>query len=492
MTEITPQSITIQKGQGITQALLELIKKQKMEMSDGSISAAEWNATIDKIVEIQESRKNDNKASIFTGGTDRTSGKGNFVVNPNQTIEFTKEEIESLYKAMGVSFGADSVQAKPEDKPPVKPENTPQTKPENNGTTPPANNTPANPNAGTPAAPAAPEQPVVQNAFIPPVLAGKKAVAQSTVDGKTRTEFEDATYVIKYPSGGYEIYSLNGTQEVCDIYSYNNKPVKRIINPFATKDFRKEEAIPAAPANKPAAAPENKGTDKQQGKTTIPFYQLEPGKGIEPTEPQLSSPWKKPATPANKPASAPASQPAATPKGAFVPPSLKGKEVVKTSTVGDKTRTEFKDGTYVIKYKSGGYEVYLKMDHVVRTVVEAYSYNNRLSKYILYDKDGKVIESYEYDAAGHMTKDICYDKDGKVTKSYEYEYDAAGNITKDIYYDKDGKVTQSYKYEYYAPLHKKKSIHCDKDGKVVSIEEFDKDGNVTKKTEYDANGKEIK
>jgi hypothetical protein len=77
-----------------------------MEMSDGKITLAEWNATIDKLVEIQQARQNEGKKSIFTGGTDRKDYRTSFVVHPNQQIEFTKEEMESLYSTMGVSFAS--------------------------------------------------------------------------------------------------------------------------------------------------------------------------------------------------------------------------------------------------------------------------------------------------------------------------------------------------------------------------------------------------
>ncbi|MDR1327768.1 MAG: hypothetical protein LBJ74_05110 [Heliobacteriaceae bacterium] len=132
--EITGQTLTIKKGQGLTYALLDLVNAQKMEMSNGKITLAEWNAAIDKLVEIQQARQNEGKASIFTGGTDRNNYRGNFVVHPNQQIEFTKEEMESLYSAMGVTFGEGSQQAEPETKPETKPEVKQETKPSSSNT----------------------------------------------------------------------------------------------------------------------------------------------------------------------------------------------------------------------------------------------------------------------------------------------------------------------------------------------------------------------
>ncbi|MDR1168580.1 MAG: hypothetical protein LBK53_06820 [Heliobacteriaceae bacterium] len=104
--EITAQTLTIKKGQGLTYALLDLVKAQKMEISDGKITLAEWNATIDKLAEIQQARRQAGKASIFTGGTDKNDYQTNFVVHPNQQIEFSAEEMDMLYTAMGVSLAS--------------------------------------------------------------------------------------------------------------------------------------------------------------------------------------------------------------------------------------------------------------------------------------------------------------------------------------------------------------------------------------------------
>lgn len=87
--------ITIKKGKGITHALLDLVKKQGMEISNGSISKAEWNDTIKTLDEIQQNRNANNQNSIF--------GK-NYLVHEGQQIDFTENEINMLYKAMGVNF----------------------------------------------------------------------------------------------------------------------------------------------------------------------------------------------------------------------------------------------------------------------------------------------------------------------------------------------------------------------------------------------------
>ncbi len=74
---------------------MDLVKKTGIVISDGSISKAEWNATIKTLDEIQQNRKANNQNSIF--------GK-NYLVHTGQQIDFTEDEINMLYKSMGVSF----------------------------------------------------------------------------------------------------------------------------------------------------------------------------------------------------------------------------------------------------------------------------------------------------------------------------------------------------------------------------------------------------
>ena len=103
---IGPVKIQIKKNLGITHALKDLVEQQKMELSDGKITAKEWNAVLDKLIEIQQNRKANGQASIFGGGTDKTRNgwHNSFIVHPNQEIEFTADEIGQLYEAMGAKF----------------------------------------------------------------------------------------------------------------------------------------------------------------------------------------------------------------------------------------------------------------------------------------------------------------------------------------------------------------------------------------------------
>lgn len=87
--------VTIGKGQGITQALKALVEKNKMKLSDGGISKAEWNATVKVLDDIQANRKANNQKSIFGNG---------YVVHSGDNIDFTEDEMTKIYKAMGVEI----------------------------------------------------------------------------------------------------------------------------------------------------------------------------------------------------------------------------------------------------------------------------------------------------------------------------------------------------------------------------------------------------
>lgn len=113
--EITAQKITIQKNMGLTQALKAHVLKNNYTMSDGKITAAEWSKTLDVLENINQKRKESGTSPIFTGGTDRSKSgwHTSFVVQPNQEIEFTKEEMKELYEAMGVTLDEAKASNKP-------------------------------------------------------------------------------------------------------------------------------------------------------------------------------------------------------------------------------------------------------------------------------------------------------------------------------------------------------------------------------------------
>lgn len=100
-------TIVIKKNKGITHALRDYIKSNPNSViTDGKITPKEWSAALDALVEINNNRKSENKTPIFTGGTDKTRAgwHTSFVVHPEQKIEFTSEEMDSIYKALGVTF----------------------------------------------------------------------------------------------------------------------------------------------------------------------------------------------------------------------------------------------------------------------------------------------------------------------------------------------------------------------------------------------------
>ena len=121
-------NVKIKKDMGITQALKKLVKD-----AGESVKGSVWNATLEKLVELNNNRKADNKDSIFSGGTGRNDWHHNFIVHEGE-IEFSKSEMEMLLDTMEVSDGvktkilgqAEVVQP-PEDgqNPPVEVQDTP-------------------------------------------------------------------------------------------------------------------------------------------------------------------------------------------------------------------------------------------------------------------------------------------------------------------------------------------------------------------------------
>ena len=104
-----PTQITIGRGQGITQALKQLVEEKakqnpNVKISDGIFTKTEWQNTIKVLDEIQASRKANNQASIF--------GK-NYIVYENDKIDFTADEMSRIYNAMGVEVKEPQKKEKP-------------------------------------------------------------------------------------------------------------------------------------------------------------------------------------------------------------------------------------------------------------------------------------------------------------------------------------------------------------------------------------------
>ncbi len=98
---VQPVKITIKKNQGITQALFDLVKNENL--SGGKIDSKEWANALGVLNEIQASREQNGQKSIYRGGAGNDSHK-NYVVYEGDQIEFTAEEIQKLYDALGVTL----------------------------------------------------------------------------------------------------------------------------------------------------------------------------------------------------------------------------------------------------------------------------------------------------------------------------------------------------------------------------------------------------
>lgn len=104
MSSNTNISLNITKDKGITHALKAYVQEQKdMEISGGTIDAKEWDATLDKLAQIQKNRQEKNEASIFRGGSEKADWHKNMVVDEGK-IDFSQEEINELLSTMGVTL----------------------------------------------------------------------------------------------------------------------------------------------------------------------------------------------------------------------------------------------------------------------------------------------------------------------------------------------------------------------------------------------------
>ena len=95
-----PQQTTIViknrgKKSGITYELLNHVNKLGLMLSEGSVNKSEWNQTMNVLYDINQTRIAENKGSIF--------GK-NFSVRTGQKIDFTADEMDRIYNAMGVEI----------------------------------------------------------------------------------------------------------------------------------------------------------------------------------------------------------------------------------------------------------------------------------------------------------------------------------------------------------------------------------------------------
>ncbi|MBR2430364.1 hypothetical protein IKB17_02730 [bacterium] len=99
-------------NQGITYELKKLVEKEfpNSIMSDGNISASEWQATLEELKNINDERTSSNKKSIFGGcdNTDNPNWQSCFIVKMGDVIQFTRDEMNRLLNAMGITVNNDS------------------------------------------------------------------------------------------------------------------------------------------------------------------------------------------------------------------------------------------------------------------------------------------------------------------------------------------------------------------------------------------------
>jgi len=105
-----PQQTTIViknrgKKSGLTYELLNHVNKLGLMLSEGSVNKSEWNQTMNVLYDINQERIAENKSSIF--------GK-NFSVRTGQKIDFTADEMDRIYNAMGVEILSSEVVETPE------------------------------------------------------------------------------------------------------------------------------------------------------------------------------------------------------------------------------------------------------------------------------------------------------------------------------------------------------------------------------------------
>ena len=528
--EIKPVTIKIQKNYGISHALKKLVEEQKMELTDGKITASEWNAVLDKLIEIQQNRKANGQASIFSGGTDKTKAgwHSSFVVHPDQEIQFTAEEIGSLYEAMGAKFTAQSTPLEP-DKGKADPADKGKADPADKGKADPVN---------TPTEIEGPNGTVIKDGkyyskdgtqLVPEYAKGTEMKFESGVSARVwengeKAVFRDeagkqmkpADFMNKYPTEytniiAQQFVNMAGEETIKDLQVQFNTQDGKIVSADFTLNGK-----------------------KVNGKAPISVKLVAEKLGIQPKQKETEPPA--------------ASQTEVT-EGVT--------EEKRTNKYGREYTAQIKDGKEktAIYYKADGKTIDYRYDYEYDsagnmtketetrgdgTLSYVSTYENGKEKRSTYYKaDGKTIDyiyDYEYDSAGNKTKatktqgdgtlgfvrtyengkekrSTYYKADGKtVDDIYDYEYDSAGNMTKATrtrgdgtlgfvwtyengkekrrtYYQADGKtIDYRYDYEYDSAGNKIKGTRTRGDGTLGYVSTYE-NGNEKRSTYYQADGK---
>ena len=514
---INPATIKIKKNYGITHALKdlvdEMIKNKTAELTDGKITAKEWNAVLDKLIELQNNRKAEGKASIFGGGTDKTKAgwHNSFIVHPDQQIEFTAEETAQLYEAMGVVIkNAPATQPPPvNENPEVKGSEKPEEKPK-------AEEKPANPAQNPPAA-GTPQERLAANPYVK---------ATEPPEGITAKQGKDAN------------------NDDCEIWTdQNGREVKRIYN---KGDAENEYCVVIEYDNngKKTAELETKtGSDSdkldferrydEQGRLAKYTNYKNDGTTVDHTytyKYNEDNSYTQTRTRGDNSLCFIEEKDSKDRTTKYTKYQGDGKTVDYTDTYtyddkdGSKTQTRTRgDGTlYFIEEKDS-------KDRTTKSTVyhndgktvnytDTYTYNDDGSKTKTQTRgDGTVSNIEERDSKNRITKVTYYKENGKTVNStftYKYndkdgsktithtrgdgtvyyirEQDSKDRTTKSTYYKEDGKtVNSTFTYTYNDKDGSKTITHTRGDGTVYYIREQDKDGNVTKQTKYKEDGKTV-
>ena len=556
---INPATIKIKKNYGITHALKdlvdEMIKNKTAELTDGKITAKEWNAVMDKLIELQQNRKAEGKASIFTGGTDKTKAgwHNSFVVHPNQQIEFTAEETAQLYEAMGVKLTGTQAE-KPEENETPAPEEKPAT-----------NETPKveeKPDEGTPG----PNGTTIKNGqyyaqdgkrLNPHYARGtemkfdESGVSARVFDDGSNVTYRDKDgklipqqqFIKDYPNEYIQVLdqqfsnyagkeTLDGkfsgefkqdeNGEITAFFTYNGKTIKSRM-PVSVKNVMDKFGIPQRKIEEPAPeAAQEQPTAPSDTTQTVP-PETTPVDSTETVEtPAAKAPEKPAETPKaeEKPeTTTPTPTAAGTPQERLAAnPYAKAKEPPEgvTAKQGNNTNCEIwtdSNGREVKRIYNKGdadneYCVVTEYDNNGKKTAELEtqigSDSDKLDYERQYDENGKLVKRISYKADGQTVNDTetyKYNDDGSYTKtltrgddtlSYVREKDNKDRTTKYTEYKEDGKTVDFTDTYTYDDKDGSKTITSTRgDGTVAYIGEYDKDGNKPKETYYKEDGKTV-
>ena len=513
---INPATIKIKKNYGITHALKDLV---------------EWNAVLDKLVELQNNRKAEGKASIFGGGTDKTKAgwHNSFVVHPDQQIEFTAEETAQLYEAMGVKLTGTQAE-KPEENETPAPEEKPAT-----------NETPKveeKPDEGTPG----PNGTTIKNGqyyaqdgkrLNPHYARGtemkfdESGVSARVFDDGSNVTYRDKDgklipqqqFIKDYPNEYIQVLdqqfsnyagkeTLDGkfsgefkqdeNGEITAFFTYNGKTIKSRM-PVSVKNVMDKFGIPQRKIEEPAPeAAQEQPTAPSDTTQTVP-PETTPVDSTETVE-----------TPAAKAPEKPAETPKAEekPETTTPTPTAAGTPQERLAANPYVKATEPPEGITAKQGKDAGNndcEIWTDKDgREVKRIYEKGDADNEYCVVTEYDNNGKKTAELETKTGSDSDKldlERQYDENGKFVKQTRYnndgtlwwveEYNADEKLVKEAVYNADGKTvdyTNTYKYNEDGSYTKTRTRG---DDTLSYVREKDNKDRTTKYTEYKEDGKTV-